>query len=364
MIRLSLSILISTLILSRSFAQEIDETNKNIVGFHRIITGSGSWMDIQLAGAGSTFKIHDNTNGSNWVKWTAGGTYTDFLKTVIISNGSLGIGTNDPKEKIHVKGNVYAEGRLYAFRDPGGGGSMLEFRNDRNGSVFSWGFHSNNSGHLYLRNQKNNYNVLSFTANHKVGVGISDPSSKLHIREASAGGSPHAYSKVTLEHNDNAMISILTPNNKTAYFGFADNNDQYVGGMQYSHSSNSMVFRVNNHSNDVIIYNNGNVGIGVNTPSSKLHVDGKIIAEEIKVQNVTGADFVFEEDYDLPTLEETEAFIKSNKHLPGIPSAAEMQEEGLTLGEMNILLLQKIEEMTLQMIEMKKEINELKKNTN
>jgi len=107
------------------------------------------------------------------------------------------------------------------------------------------------------------------------------------------------------------------------------------------------------------ILRNGNVGIGKKTPSAKLHVNGKIISEEIVVENVSGADFVFEDDYDLRSLEETEAFIKENKHLPEIPSAAAMAEDGLGLKKMNILLLQKIEEMTLHQIDLLKKIEAL-----
>ena len=105
----------------------------------------------------------------------------------------------------------------------------------------------------------------------------------------------------------------------------------------------------------------GNVGIGTTSPDSKLTVAGKIHAQEIKVTTTAGADFVFEADYPLRSLEETEQFIRENKHLPDIPSAEEMVEEGITLGEMNVRLLQKIEELTLYVIEQEKNHQELRK---
>ena len=108
------------------------------------------------------------------------------------------------------------------------------------------------------------------------------------------------------------------------------------------------------------IKSNGNAGIGTTAPTQKLSVNGKINAEEIILEDVSGADFVFEEDYDLRTLEETEQFIKANKHLPEVPSAAEMAEEGLAIKEMNILLLQKVEELTLHLIRMEKEAEEMR----
>lgn len=109
------------------------------------------------------------------------------------------------------------------------------------------------------------------------------------------------------------------------------------------------------------IASNGNVGIGTGNPANKLSVNGTIQAKEIKVETF-GADFVFEEDYELPSLEEVSDHIKEKKHLPGIPSAKEMQENGVGLGDLNIKLLQKIEELTLYVIQLQNEVKELKSN--
>jgi hypothetical protein len=98
-----------------------------------------------------------------------------------------------------------------------------------------------------------------------------------------------------------------------------------------------------------------NVNIGTKERNSNLTVAGNIASREVKVTVDAGADFVFEKDYDLPSLESVDKFIKENKHLPQIASAEEMKKDGINLSEMNIKLLQKIEEMTLYMIEMKKE---------
>lgn len=110
-----------------------------------------------------------------------------------------------------------------------------------------------------------------------------------------------------------------------------------------------------------LVYNSGNVGVGTSTPGSKLTVAGNIAAREVKVTVDAGADFVFENDYKLPSLESVEEFIIKNNHLPGIASAEEMQQDGINLSIMNIKLLQKIEELTLYSIKQSKEIQMLKK---
>ncbi|MCX2679347.1 hypothetical protein OOZ15_05275 [Galbibacter sp. EGI 63066] len=100
----------------------------------------------------------------------------------------------------------------------------------------------------------------------------------------------------------------------------------------------------------------GNVGIGTWNPDSKLAVNGKVHAKEVKVDVVGWSDFVFEKDYDLPTLEEVEQHIKEKGHLKDIPSAKEVEENGVYLGEMDAKLLQKIEELTLYIIEQERQI--------
>jgi len=112
---------------------------------------------------------------------------------------------------------------------------------------------------------------------------------------------------------------------------------------------------VTNEGNSYLL---GNVGIGTADPKGyKLAVAGNMIAESIKVQlQSSWADYVFDEDYELPKLNEIESFVKKNKHLPGIPSAAEVKSEGIDLGEMNEKLLKKIEELTLHLIEQNKTI--------
>lgn len=102
------------------------------------------------------------------------------------------------------------------------------------------------------------------------------------------------------------------------------------------------------------------IGIGVQNPTEKLAVNGKIRATEIKVDAGPWPDYVFEETYQLPSLKETEAFVKLNKHLPGVPTAKEIEEDGLSLGEMNRIMMQKIEELTLYLIEKDKEITNIK----
>ncbi|MFE7088392.1 hypothetical protein ACFU8T_13370 [Sphingobacterium spiritivorum] len=99
---------------------------------------------------------------------------------------------------------------------------------------------------------------------------------------------------------------------------------------------------------------NGNVGIGTTTPTERLSVNGNIRAREIKVETNNWPDYVFEEDYKLTPLAEVETFIKANKHLPEVPSAREIEEDGLSLGEMNKLMMKKIEELTLHLIEKEK----------
>lgn len=102
----------------------------------------------------------------------------------------------------------------------------------------------------------------------------------------------------------------------------------------------------------------GNIGIGTPDPQYKLDVLGTIRARELKV-DMQGADFVFEENYPLRSISEVEDFVKANKHLPEIAPAKEMQANGVNQSEMNQKLLQKIEELTLHIIELNKRLEKV-----
>ncbi|WP_407533090.1 hypothetical protein [Elizabethkingia anophelis] len=103
---------------------------------------------------------------------------------------------------------------------------------------------------------------------------------------------------------------------------------------------------------------NGNVGIGTTNPQNKLDVNGTVHAKEVKVDMVGWADFVFDKEYKLPTLDEVEQHIHEKGHLPNIPNTKEVTENGISLGESQKLLLQKIEELTLYSIEQNKLIKD------
>ena len=103
----------------------------------------------------------------------------------------------------------------------------------------------------------------------------------------------------------------------------------------------------------------GKIGIGTVNPSNELDVNGTIRAKETKVVS-DWADFVFKKGYNLPTLKEVKRHIDENGTLPGVPSEKEVKANGVNLAETDVLLLQKIEELTLYIIDLKQEIEDLK----
>ena len=180
-----------------------------------------------------------------------------------------------------------------------------------------------------------------------VGIGTTSPNAKLDIKGDLKLGNGSTYTDLifktgTTISGTNGVFEILPktmPGSGTA--------------------RQTTYFKNASHSNGKTEHNvvvDGNVGIGTTNPGSwRLAVNGQIRAKEIKVE--TGwSDFVFYDNYNLPTLKEVEKYIKEKGHLKDIPSAKEVEKHGIFLGEMDAKLLQKIEELTLYTIEQEKKI--------
>ncbi|WP_185218118.1 hypothetical protein [Sphingobacterium mizutaii] len=150
-------------------------------------------------------------------------------------------------------------------------------------------------------------------------------------------------------------ISNHNDSEKFVYFGSTGNAVNGISTLYYN-------FIGKTHTNPYMVFlPNGNVGIGTVSPNVKLAINGNIRAREVKVDASGWPDYVFKKDHHLPSLKETEEFIKQNGHLPGVPSALDAESNGISLGEMNKILLKKIEEITLYLIDKDKEIDSLRK---
>lgn len=220
------------------------------------------------------------------------------------SSGNVGIGTTSPNSPLTVKGTLNIGVRA-------------------------------NYGGDFATDNADYSNVLS--------IGDIGPESGLKIYKQGSGDSP----------------SFLGPNNYNDSYVFEmtdTNGNTPDGGIVFAGTGKDDIF-------DGIFYirGNGRVGVGVKNPSTDFEVDGTAKAEEVIVEENVGADFVFEVGYALPELEEVESHIQKHKHLQGIPSAQQMRRHGVRVGDLQMKLLQKIEELTLYVIELKKENRALAK---
>ena len=216
---------------------------------------------------------------------------------------------------------------------------------------------------VYINRYTSNGDVIMTAGSGQVGIGIDDPQEKLHVNGAIRGNGTNGAvtlrgdsGYVTIGANSQAMEFVTDKSQ------FVFNKPIYNQSGVYNVQNSNMQFNING-TNRMLIQNNGNIGIGTASPAYKLDVNGTIRANEIIV-NTTGADFVFADDYQLRPLSELKVFITENKHLPEIKSAQEMQENGVGVNELQTQLLQKIEELTLYILQQEERIKALEAELN
>jgi hypothetical protein len=295
---------------------------------------------------------------SAYAQWTNG---LDINNTI---NGTVGIGTNTPQSKLEVSGGKitvsfknteHTDGNtipMIGSTFPG----LVDFGAGVNTLIENAG--SNRYGLQFITREQYAINPspkMTIFGNGNVGIGTIAPQSKLEV-----SGGKITVSFKNSEHTDGNTIPMIGStfpgltdfgvgvNTLIESAGANRYGLQFITREQYNIAA----------SPKMTIQGNGNVGIGTTTPGTfKLAVNGKIWSQEVNVAMTNpGPDYVFEKDYDLLSLTELETYINQNKHLPEVPSAKEMEKDGLNLKEMNLILLKKVEELTLHLIEQQKHI--------
>lgn len=291
----------------------------------------------------------------------AGPTYAQWSQTGDnYTTGKVGIGTNTPTVRLDVRGLIRID-RANAVDNNSPGIVYLpydDFLYDGEYlNHYGFGFHSYQDGSSSVTNPPNVYmsgyfgidlfsgglNRLRISRHGSVGIGTVSPEGKLDVSSSFYTG-PGAI--VVRPQNDTWEGGEVVLKGAGGYNQWAL--DNFQGALRLHHSGGE----------HFVVTANGNIGIGTNAPDAKLAVKGIIHTQEVKV-DIAGSvapDFVFEKNYLLPGLKETEVYIQDHKHLPGIPSGQAMEEHGINLKEMNLKLLQKVEELTLYVIEQQKQL--------
>jgi hypothetical protein len=286
--------------------------------------------------------------------------------------GSVGIATTLPEAKLHINGDVRVKSPSVIYANAGGRNPLfLDAGNfGHNSSVVSFVKNANTiaeigtdlnvdgSTNMYLHPQNNASILLNPFGTGTVGIGTSNPGAKLEVADGAAD--PFKYGAVQITRpaspgDDKFHLSFIRAQNTVSGIGFVSGTNTF--GIWASSSSNSANL-------PSICFTTGqNVGIGTVNPQEKLSVNGTVLAKKVRVSinSVDWPDFVFEPGYRLNSLAWLEAYVKTNKHLPDVPSSEEVGKNGADLGNNQAILLKKIEELTLYLIEQNKKIESLEK---
>jgi uncharacterized coiled-coil protein SlyX len=269
------------------------------------------------------------------------------------TNTNVGIGTNNPIAKLEITGSL-PDGQTF---------TNSQDRNSKS-AIFSGGSIVNPSISSRMINFYD-FPVSNFNPKSRFWFSIDDRSDNQRLRIFAETGGSGTF--VLNDKNQTEYFAINEDGNSNVFMQLAKSNSRVIiGGYgDYPNSLGHKLFVQNGSAKiEGNILTDANIGIGTSNfvdgaNTYRLSVKGKVRAEEVKVYN-TWADYVFNPAYELPTLKQVESYIAQNGHLPNVPSAKEITERGLELGEMSKIQQEKIEELTLYLIQQNKEIEELK----
>lgn len=309
-------------------------------------------------------------------------------RLTIGADGKVGIGTTNPAHLLHINGgDLFVQSSNGLIRFGYQGANEWQMATTGAGADLRWYTTTDGGTNITPRHyfsQNGNMGIGGFS-----GPGV--PLGRLDVIGAGTTSSTNTFllrnsaGDTLLRMRDDGRMGIGyngTTYGRTINLGgtginFYTSNEAAFGGAVFP-TDTSLVIWSNSNANNYLVFQPswGNTGIGTYTPNAKFHlngaqliggntariatgyqlsVDGRIMAEEVTVQNsASWPDYVFANDYKLMPLNELEASINKNKHLPNIPSAAVVEKEGISLGQMNRKLMEKVEELTLYIIDLNK----------
>lgn len=299
----------------------------NALYFRTVANGSyASWQRVATENS-NTFKAAQYFPGSG--VWNA--------------TGSVGIGTSTvTASMLYVKGDASRDAAVFELTHPYGlkdgvvGQTSIDLNTTTayNTSLFKAKFLSSKTGYAFTAVRDNQ---LNFSINH---LGDGYFRGKLNVDRYVGIGKHNPIANIDIYHASEPVSIGLQTKTEGKFWIVSQNNELQIGGV-----SSSMPTQ-------------GALSIGID---HVVKVYTKLEAQKIEVKNMTLPDYVFADDYKLRSLSEVETFIDENSHLPEVPSAAHVAENGMDLTEMNNVMLKKIEELTLYLIEQDKKISALQK---
>ena len=310
-------------------------------------------------------------------------------RVTIGANGNVGIGTTDPQHKLHINGgDLFVQSSSGLIRLGYQGANEWQMATTGAGADLRWYTTPDGGTTITPRHY--------FSQNGNMGVGgFSGPGVPLGRLDVIGAGTTSSTNTFLLRNSlgdtlmrmrDDGRMGLgyngstygRTLNMGGTGINFYTANEVAFGGAIFP-TDTSLVIWSNSNSNNYLVLQPswGNTGVGTYTPNAKLHlngamlvgnnsariatgysvsIDGRLITEESTVLNSTSwPDYVFDDGYKLMSLDDVEKHIKTQKHLPNIPPASTIEKEGIHLGDMSKRLMEKVEELTLYLIELKKE---------